>query len=262
MQSRVVIFVAALQLASCSEPALVVDIPFRAALDGASIGCQTSSDDLTLTDLRFYVSDVQLLRRDGQRVPLSVSPRGRWQSDDVTLIDLEDGSGACANGTPDANHRLVGRAPAGDYTGLIFTVGVPFDHNHADPLTAAPPLDDSTMHWHWRSGYKFLRIGWTTGNGGFWLHLGSAACKGTVQNITGCRHPNRVDVVLDSYQPGDGVVIDLRALVDSVEDSTSAADSCSSGPAEDSCAAPFSVLGIAASADAQFVAQTVFQRDL
>ena len=77
-----------------------------------------------------------------------------------------------------------------------------FDLNHDNPLTAEPPLDDPDMHWHWRSGYKFLRAGIRTATDGFWIHAGSAGCEGTVGNITGCRFPNRIDVFLPDFVPG------------------------------------------------------------
>ena len=234
----------AVLLSSCGEPPRDVVVPFRATLDGASIGCDRRAGGVTLTDLRFYVSDVRLVRRDGRQVPVVMAPRGRWQSADIALIDLEDGSAACVNGTPDVNDRIVGTAPAGDYTGLVFTVGVPFDANHADPLGAAPPLDDSTMHWHWRSGYKFLRAGWSGERGVFWLHLGSAGCEGTVGAIVRCSYPNRIDVRIADFAPGDRIAVDLRALVESVSLASNEPASCSSGPGDEDCRAPFTTLGI------------------
>lgn len=197
-----------------------------------------------MTDLRFYVSEPRLLKSNGESVPVSLSENGRWQQAQLALIDLEDGSGHCTNGTPESNASLRGAVPKGDYTGLQFTLGVPFEQNHADPLTASAPLDDSTMHWHWRSGYKFLRIGLANENDGFWMHLGSAGCQGTIQNITGCRFPNRMTVTLPDFRPGDGVLIDVGELLQAVDLSDGAVTSCSSGPAENGCRKPFRVFGI------------------
>lgn len=107
-----------------------------------------------------------------------------------------------------------------------------------------PPLDDSAMHWHWRSGYKFLRAGFETDTRNHWLHLGSAGCEGRVQAITHCRFPNRVTVTLQDYVPGDTLAVDLATLFDAFAAAPDPTASCSSGPAEASCPEPFAMLGI------------------
>lgn len=50
-------------------------------------------------------------------------------------------------------------APAGNYTGLHFGIGIPEDLNHADPVQydANHPLSVSNgMHWTWADGYRFV----------------------------------------------------------------------------------------------------------
>ena len=37
---------------------------------------------------------------------------GKWQLDDLALLDFEDGTSSCVNGTPEVNDRVTGR-PAG-----------------------------------------------------------------------------------------------------------------------------------------------------
>jgi len=169
----------------------------------------------------------------------------RWQQQGVALIDLENGDGLCVNGTPETNTTLSGMAEVADIQRIRFSIGVPFELNHANPLLADAPLDDSAMHWHWRSGYKFLRAGVTTTSDGFWLHLGSTACEGTVQNISACRSPNRVTVELAGFSPQNNRInIDLSALFDGVDFDDGIASDCSSGPSESACAAPFAALGL------------------
>src|SRR5256885_3989431 len=47
-----------------------------------------------------------------------------WQTKEVTLIDLEDGTGACADaGTQAQNTQVRGTVPAGTYKGIRMTVG-------------------------------------------------------------------------------------------------------------------------------------------
>jgi uncharacterized repeat protein (TIGR04052 family) len=229
-------------LLACSEPPRQLRIPFIAEFKGAPIACD-AGPDAELTDLRFYVFDAYLTDAAGDVRQLELSTDNDWQQANLALLDLEDDR--CMNGTSRTNSALQGSIAAGDYRGLSFTLGVPFDENHRDPLLAAAPLDDTAMHWHWRGGYKFLRAGFRTADDGFWIHLGSTGCEGTLQNITGCNAPNRVTVELDDFIPGrDIVVVDLAELVTPSELNDGTASDCSSGPAEETCLAAFAALGL------------------
>lgn len=228
---------------SCAEPYLGVKIPFVATWGGATIGC--SSADIALSDLRFYVSEIEFTDDRGRAFALGLHDDLQWQQADLALIDLEDGEGGCDNGTREVFAYLVGSLPPGDYKGLQFTVGVPFARNHANPLMARTPLDDPAMHWHWRSGYKFLRAGIRTPSDSFWIHVGSAGCEGTVRDISGCRFPNRIAVELEDFSPGqDAIAVNLKALLAGTGLTDGVPSDCSSGPPETSCVAPFAALGI------------------
>ncbi len=247
---------AALSL-SCSRWDLGLEIPFVATWDGVPLTCD--GGDRALTDLRFYISNPQLVADDGKTRDIGFTVEKAWQNDVVALIDLEDATGACQNGTGEVAMQLVGVARSGTYSTLRFTVGVPFRLNHGNPLAAPPPLDDPDMHWHWRSGYKFLRAGVRNGPDSFWIHVGSAGCEGTVGNITGCRFPNRIEVELDGFVPGESrVAIDLARLTAGTDLGDGVATDCSSGPAEEACIAPFRALGIDFATGQQDGAQTVF----
>jgi uncharacterized repeat protein (TIGR04052 family) len=229
--------------AACPDSRLGVKIPFAAAFGDQTVACD--STDPALTDLRFFVSELALLDPDGRRVPIVLDDQYQWQQNDLALIDLENGRHACQNGSSEMYSYLVGSVPPGEYTGIAFTVGVPFAHNHSNPLTAAAPLDIAAMHWHWRSGYKFLRAGIRTFTDSFWMHLGSAGCEGTTANVSGCRFPNRVAVELPDFMlRRDTIAIDLETLFAGVNFEDGEPGDCSSGPAERSCAAPFFALGI------------------
>ncbi len=245
IQRLLLLFLAILSTSGCSGPKTQLRIPFIAQFDGREIGCALSEAGLSLSDLRFFVSSLRAIRDDGVAVDLVLQPDDQWQQASLALLDFEDATGACDNGTPATNTVLLGTLPSANYRGLEFTIGVPFESNHGDPLLAAAPLDDTAMHWHWRAGYKFMRAGIRTANDGFWIHLGSTGCEGTVQNITGCRFPNRAKVLLPEFVPGDdSVVVDLAALLRQTDLLDKDATDCSSGPAEQSCEAPFSALGL------------------
>lgn len=56
--------------------------------------------------------------------------------------------------------QTVGSISPGSVTQLRFTIGLDSLTNHADPLTAAYPLNIPGMHWSWNpaAGYKFLNL--------------------------------------------------------------------------------------------------------
>lgn len=259
-QRLVMMLLAAILCVACSEPTLDVRIPFEVKFSGESISCDEQGD-IMLTDLRFYVSEIQLTNSVGANHDLKLDSDGLWQQSNLALLDLENGRGECTNGTSDTNAILRGTVAQDEYRALRFTLGVPFENNHGDPLLAAAPLDDAAMHWHWRGGYKFLRAGIRDRDDSFWLHLGSTGCEGTIQNITGCNAPNRVSVELRDFVPGrDVVVLDLAELIASGSLDDSVATDCSSGPAEKHCADAFAALGIDHASGSSVGKQRVFTR--
>lgn len=246
-------------LTSCGPAAAPFELRFAPVWGGNGIDCVSGPDGMTLSDLRFYVSDVTLESASGDFVKVTLGENGRWQGGGVALVDLEDGSGHCENGTTDRNDLIVGRAPPGDYAALRFTVGVPFETNHADPLLAAPPLDDTTMHWHWRSGYKFLRAGYDGEAGELSVHLGSAGCEGSALDVRSCRFPNRFDVRLEGWQPGALVSVDLRELRPAEAVSGFGTSHCESGPSSDLCHALFPAFGIDPATGIQTAGQRLYR---
>lgn len=247
-------------LGACSKPDMQLTIPFAAYFGQEPLGCDQTVGAVQLTDLRLYVADVYLLDAKGERTQFDLLADGAWQQGDLALLDFENDSGACANGTGIVRRELQGRVPPGDYRGLIFEVGVPFDRNHGDPLLAEPPLGDTAMHWSWRGGYKFLRAGVSTATDGFWLHLGSTGCAGKINAISGCSSANRVAVTLADFEPGrHRVAIDLAELFAAVDLSDAVPGDCSSGPAETQCEAVFGALGLDFNSGASVRQQRVFE---
>ena len=244
LASGILLAVLLINSSSCAEKRIPVRFEFSAIWAGEPIAC--GNDTRFLTDLRFIVSNIVLIDSNGVEHAVQLKPDGRWQQENLALIDLENGQGSCRNGTIEMNNVASGSATTGDYTAIRYTIGVPFEQNHANPLLATAPLDDSAMHWHWRSGYKFLRVGVATPTDGFWLHLGSTGCMGTVQNITECSNPNRITVTNVDFTPDSkGIAIDVAELVSSANLEDGIPSDCSSGPAESECAAPFGALGLA-----------------
>ncbi len=118
-----------------------VTLKFKAKVGAEDFKCGTTytnlgstSDSVAPRDLRFFVQDVMLLDATGRETPLTLDARSPWQTKDVALLDFEDGTGLCANGNPELNDIVTGTVPAGTYSGLRFTNGVP-----AASITPIPP---------------------------------------------------------------------------------------------------------------------------
>jgi uncharacterized repeat protein (TIGR04052 family) len=268
------IFVLVLSVPAGAQSPQPVAIRFAAAAGGAAVGCGqslqgigTTSSAVRIVDFRFYVSRLRLVRADGVEVPVALKQDGLWQVDDVALVDFEDATGACANGTPETRDVVEGTVPPGDYAGVRFDVGLPFEKNHAEVTLQPSPLNLSRMFWNWNGGYKFIRLDIrSTGQPRGWLlHLGSTGCTPTGSPSTvpvSCTHRNVVTVDLPRFSPASDLVeMDIAALfatsnVDVNTDKT--ALGCMSGPSDPECAGLFRQLGLAIG-DAPSGPQQVFR---
>lgn len=163
-------------------------VQFSPEVNGQPFACGQSYSGLGTTqstieprDFRMYLSNVKLIKANGESVPLQLTQDDTWQKHSTVLLDFEDKAGACETGTPETNFEIQGQAPAGDYQGIRFELGLPFEMNHQDLTTAASPMNVSSMFWSWRGGYKYLRADMSTTGlpQGFYLHLGSSGCTGS-----------------------------------------------------------------------------------
>jgi uncharacterized repeat protein (TIGR04052 family) len=209
-------------------------------------GLGTSGATLTPDDLRLYVHNIRLVRADGSEEPLALTQDGAWQHEDLALLDFEDKSGPCSNGTTATRSEVTGEAAEGPYTGVRFTLGVPFELNHNDVTAAPSPLNLSGMFWSWNGGYKFLRLDTQEG---FRIHLGSTGCQGEVGDISSCDHPNRAEYELTGFDPTTGtIVFDFASLLggsDLSQNAPNTAEGCMSAPDDADCEPIFSRLGMA-----------------
>lgn len=242
---------------SCGAAEEPVTVTFSARVGDAPLRCgQTysglgsSASDFTVGDLRFYIHGVNLITADGRDVPLALDQQPKWQKEDVVLLDFEDGSATCESGTPETNSTVVGTAPPGDYTGVRFTLGVPFALNHANAATAAAPLNLTSMFWNWNKGYKFLRVDGTTPGLESWVfHLGSTACEGdNAGNVTDCDNPNRPQISFDEVRPtSDSIIFDLAGLLSGADlesKTTNTPAGCMSGLTDPDCEVYFNNMGM------------------
>ncbi len=258
-------------IADAAPSFMNVSLRFRAKVGTQVFACNqnftglgTSSTTWQGIDLRFYVHDVKLINGAGTRVPVTLVDDSRWQRQGLALLDFENATGQCT-GNADLNDVVVGTVPVGTYTGLEFTLGVPFNMNHQDRSVAPAPLNLSSMFWTWLDGYKFLKIdGKTTGlPTGTLMHLGSTGCVESSPNVvTSCATPNRRVVTLTGFNPASSVVVaDLATLFagSNLDANAGGPPGCMSGPTDTDCAPIFAALGLAFGGGAQPATQSFFR---
>ncbi|NJR52560.1 MAG: metallo-mystery pair system four-Cys motif protein [Leptolyngbyaceae cyanobacterium CSU_1_3] len=251
-----------------------VTIRFTAKVSSEPFSCKTTYQlgkptvRQVASDFRFYVSEVALIDANGRVVPVTLEQDGKWQYQNVALLDFEDKTGACANGTVETRDRIIGTVPKGKYTGLKFTLGVPANLNHEDSALAPSPLNLTGLWWNWQFGYKFARIDLQSpsmtqskpkqkheGHGGaassgFPIHLGSAGCQAATgsEKPTRCIYVNRPTIIFTRFNSsGNLVVADLVQLVATSnlnQNQSKTAPGCMSEPNDKDCMGIMTSLGL------------------
>lgn len=217
-------------------------------------GIGVDAVDISFNDFRLYVANIELLTADGAAVPLQLEQDGVWQVANVALLDFEDGSATCSEiGNAALNGDVIGMAPAGEYVGVRFDLGVPFELNHQEVTAAASPLNIAAMWWNWQGGYKFIRVDLMTHTDDVqpWnIHLGSTGCVSVAEVVPpqeACTRPNITTVTFDTFDFENGVIaVDLAGLLAGVPllDNTPMPPGCMSGLDDPDCPALFVGLGL------------------
>jgi uncharacterized repeat protein (TIGR04052 family) len=228
-----------------SFAAVVGDQPFVCGGTYDNLGANDTS--LVLSDFRFYVQEVEMKNAAGAWVPVKLA-ENKFQTGGVALLDFED----CASmGNEDLNGLVTGSLPAGEYDGLRFKMGVPFEMNHVNHSTASSPLNITALFWNWQGGYKFLRIDSGQFSETDWrMHLGSTGCEGDAMagGVTSCANGNRVEVEFGAFDASASTVVaDYAAMVEgaALDQDMTADAGCMSKPADTDCGPLFANLGLA-----------------
>ena len=237
--------------------AKAITLRFSSRINGDAFSCSRAYDGIGSTrqtvtpiDLRFYVSEVKLVAADGSLHALRMTEDGKNQHSNVALLDFEDGSGTCAEGDSNLKSEITGTADDLAYTGVQFSVGVPFALNHVDATTAAPPFNNSAMAWNWNFGFKFLKFDIQSPGvaDGYRMHIGSTGCTGNEAGPNGsCSESNRVSVALDNFNPEANTIVgEFGALLrdnDVNYNTPETAPGCMSGE-DPECSTIFPKLGL------------------
>jgi len=240
---------------------MTVDLNFTVKVGDETARCNQSypgvgsaNTAISFADLRFYISNIRLIDNTGQAVTATLAAHDHWQSDQVALLDFEDKTGRCDEiGTEAMNSLVKLTAPAGNYNGIKFNVGVPFSQNHQDVTLAPTPLNIPALQWNWQGGYKFVRLDIYNDNetNNFWpIHLGSTGCtsdNGQTSPESPCSQPNLPEITLTNFDPtSDLIVADIATLLTAVDVSTSTLKppGCMFGQSDPDCPNLFSNLGL------------------
>lgn len=214
-----------------------VEIQFEAVVGTEPLACSdennvtrkylsigNTSETISIRDFRFFVSELSMVANDGSTVPLILDDNSNQYQDasgsHTALLDFEDATGNCIErgNSPATYTTVVGKVPAGTYTGLQFTVGVPFDLNHVE-FPDVEALNHTSMAWSWAAGRKFAKLELMPDSNTSltWnYHLGSTSCADTDSDGTTneCGQPNRVPIAYGHFNPEtDTVKIDYAALL-------------------------------------------------
>lgn len=255
--SVVVCFLGLLFLGCENDEHEMVDatVSFLGIAADEAVGCGSvietlgeSDSAMVLRDFRFYLYDVALIDAAGNEVAFELENDGKWQSDGLALIDFEDGGPECEFGNVDTNQMLRGKIESHPYTGISFTVGVPFERNHQEAASAEAPLNLSAMFWNWNGGYKFVRVDLADEqNTPYNFHLGSTMCSADQNGkVEQCQNQNRVRVTLQGYDPRTTpIVFDLAELFRDVDLTANVLKpGCMSEPDDADCDTYFQNIGL------------------
>lgn len=219
-----------------------------------------------LKDLRFYVSEFELVDQNDNVVDLDVPNTGIWQYGGVTLLDFENGKGSCS-GTAETNNFVQTSVENKTYKTVRFTVGVPETLNHIDYNNAPSPLNISGLTWGWTMGYRFFvgeflsNDAATLGNAAV-LHIGSTGCSESGGVYT-CTNSNRSVIEItptEGFNPyTQKIQFDLKKAVAGWDISSGSLSCHSMGAMDSNCSTVYPNFGMDYSTgNAGSVAQTVF----
>lgn len=240
LKKRVVIFFIGCLLIfnnSCSKLEQAESIALEVWHGGSKLSCnalKNNQQDWSIEQLAFFISALELSGGETSIKPqLSSTP---WQTNDVALMQpnlddcdtqsktvdkIDDESKQMSqinSGVRKSNVNVQFTAPVdlASSQQLSFTLAVPFELNHQNPLLQPSPLNLPSMFWSWRSGHKFFRLDMQGPNQSWVFHLGSVGCS-AVSTMRSpqqeCVQPNRVRFHLDKKHNGAKLVMHLDRLL-------------------------------------------------
>ena len=107
--------------------------------DSISMYRNANGDDFKVTTFKYYISNVTLITKNGDKISIP---------DSYLLVNAADST--------TLNQQITG-IPEGKYTGITFTIGIDSLRNFSGAQTGV--LDPAKgMFWSWNSGYIFVKL--------------------------------------------------------------------------------------------------------
>lgn len=235
-------------LSGCAPDKKLTVISFKPYYEDTALTCNTAFTRENIAwqveQFQFFISNVEYKSTKGKWLKWPMLTNAR-QAKDVALIGGYFVEG-CAEQMQVENWQLSLQAiEQEDISKIRFTLGVPFQLNHLNPLKQPSPLNDSSMFWVWQTGHKFMRLELNSENNHWLFHLGSTGCKSASALRAPqerCQQANTTVIELDIDVTAPAIKVDLARLLNNVtlSDSTS----CQSAHQDKYCQALFSNLGI------------------
>ena len=243
-----VLFATVFLLFGCSDKELSSRLIIKPNYNGKAIHCANEfiheERTWSYTQLQFFISNVSLKMNDGSWTPWTMAVTD-FQNSDVVLVG-EVCDKYITDEKSNKNWRIL-FTKAIDLTqvsDIKFTLGVPFQLNHLNPLTQSSPLNVPSMFWVWQMGHKFLRLELTNENDDWLFHLGSTGCRAPSPMRAPkeeCLQPNRVEIELP-FSTSSRILFDLGALLKGVQLGNES--SCQSALDDESCKVIMANVGV------------------
>ncbi len=273
---------------ACGADPKPFELSFEPTADGAPVDCANPIDGLGpdnsvaigMSDLRFYVSDLELRDADGAALEVTLDDNEfqyEGETGWVGLVDLTDSvTGACggsaiaySEGTARTNDSITGTVVVDHVASVSFDVGVPqalMREVIGSTTAEAAPSPLNELHWSWAGGYRHFVFNFTVSdgaeNGEGYVHVGSTDCAGkgelALQARNECGFVNTPHVELADFDPRSAIIgVDVAALLAGVDFRSPVYDpktfevigeapgvECHSSPDQPDCALVFANTGI------------------
>ena len=222
------------------------------------LDCQTTFDtgDVNKTwfieQFQFFISDVKLGsdKAGWQKLDLAQNP---FQVNDTILLGsncraAQQQTSSVKNENWTIDFKANTHVMLNESTRIRFTLGVPFEVNHLNPISQKSPLNLPSMFWVWQTGHKFMRLELAANNEQWLFHLGSTGCKSASVMRSpeqGCRYPNTFyfDLPIAKSEANQlKLSLNLAALLRNVD--LMASSSCQSEQDKNSCQQLFKNLSV------------------
>lgn len=213
-------------LTGCVNDNKVKEISFMLMSENESIGCEipfkSSENEWKLEQLQFFVSQIKLQDKLGNWIEIPLE-KNNYQTSNIALLGEHCSEKGAKSASGNWSLTLEKAVDVSQYQQIAFTLGVPFEENHVNPLTQESPLNNSSMFWVWQTGHKFIRLEMSHDDE-FWLfHLGSTGCSAPSAlraPSKECLFPNQVNIQTELPKKSVGNILplsfDLSALLKNI----------------------------------------------